>query len=51
MSDHLRVVAVLSSGIGPQGKILMIHMFSMVISEDLSHERKEKGKKSYTSWV
>lgn len=34
MSNHLRVVAVLSSGIGPQGKIPVIHMLSMVISED-----------------
>lgn len=36
MSNHLRVVAVVSSGIGPQGNISMIHMFSVVISEDLT---------------
>lgn len=42
MSNHLRVVAVISSGIGPQGKISVIQMLSMVISEDLMW-KKGKG--------
>lgn len=43
MSNHLRAVAVISSGTGPQGKISTIHMFAMVICEDLTG-KKGKGK-------
>lgn len=47
MSNHLSVVAVLSSGIGPQGKISVIHMLSVVISEDRTGKRGEGKEELY----
>lgn len=43
MSNHLRVVVVISSGIGPQGKF-QLFMFPIVIS-GIFHMRKEQKRK------